>query len=74
MTTALAEIESQALQLTPENRVSLADRLLASVWGSPELEEAWSQEAEHCLAELESRRVVSVPVDVANARARATTR
>ena len=52
MTSSIAELESQALQLAPEDRVSLADRLLASVSADNEVDDAWSQEAERRLAEF----------------------
>jgi len=70
MPTSIAEIEVQALQLSPEDRAQLADILLASLSSDAELEEAWSAEAERRLAELESGSVVGIPVEVAIARAR----
>ena len=70
MPTSIAEIEVQALQLSPEDRAQLADTLLASLSSDAELEEAWSAEAERRLAELESGSVVGIPVEVAIARAR----
>ena len=74
MTSSIAELESQALQLAPEDRVSLADRLLASVSADDEVDEAWSQEAERRLAELENGTVAAVPLEVAIARARGAIR
>ena len=74
MTSSIAELESQALQLSPQDRVSLADRLLASVSADGEVDEAWSQEAERRLAELENGTVAAVPLEVAIARARGAIR
>ena len=74
MTSSIAELESQALQLAPEDRVSLADRLLASVSADNEVDDAWSQEAERRLAELEDGTVAAVPLEAAIARARGAIR
>ena len=74
MTSSIAELESQALQLSPQDRVSLADRLLASVSADGEVDEAWSQEAERRLAELENGTVAAVPLEAAIARARGAIR
>ena len=74
MTSSVAELESQALQLTPEDRVTLADSLLASISTGHALDDTWSQEAERRLAELENGTVVAVPIETAIARARAAVR
>ena len=74
MTSSIVELESQALKLTPEERVSLADRLLASVSADNEVDEAWSQEAERRLAELENGSVAAVPLEATIARARVAIR
>ena len=70
MATTLAELESLALRLTPEDRVRLADRLLASLWSDSAVEDAWSAESQRRLAELESGAVLAVPVETAIERAR----
>ena len=70
MAISRAELEAQALQLAPEERVHLADRLLASLSSNQELEEAWSVEAERRLADLESGSVVGVRIEESIARAR----
>lgn len=70
MPASVSDIETQALQLTPEERAHLADRLLASLSPDPDIEEAWSVEAERRLAELESGAVVGVPIEDAIRRAR----
>jgi putative addiction module component (TIGR02574 family) len=70
MSTSIAEVEAQALRLSPEDRANLADRLLASLGPDTEIEAAWSAEAERRLAELEGGSAVGVPVEIAIARAR----
>ena len=70
MSTSITEVEAQALQLSPEDRAHLADKLLASLSPDTEIEAAWSAEAERRLAELESGSVTGIPVEVAIARAR----
>ena len=70
MPTSIAELEASALQLAPEDRAQLADRLLASLSADPDLDEAWSIEAERRLSELESGNVIGVPIADAIARAR----
>jgi putative addiction module component (TIGR02574 family) len=70
MSTSIADIELQALQLSPEDRAHLADRLLASLRDDGEIEDAWSVEAERRLAELEGGSVSGIPVEVAIAQAR----
>ena len=74
MTSSITKLESQALQLAPEDRVSLADRLLASVSADNEVDDAWSQEAERCLAELENGTVADLSLEAAIARARVAIR
>ena len=70
MSTSLATVESQALELSPEERVQLADRLLASLSSDPQIEDAWFVEVERRLAEIEAGRSVLVPVELAIERAR----
>lgn len=54
MPPSLAKIEADALQLSAEERVRLADRLLASVSADPDVEEAWIEEVERRLGEVEA--------------------
>ena len=70
MATSIAELEANALQLAPEDRAQLADRLLASLSSDNDLDDAWSVEADRRLSELESGSVIGVPVADAIARAR----
>jgi putative addiction module component (TIGR02574 family) len=69
MAASLAKIEAEALQLSAEERVRLADYLLASVAGDPDVEEAWAEEVERRLAEVEAGAPL-VPLEDAVARAR----
>lgn len=66
----LATLEAEALKLTPEERVLLADHLLASVGSQGEVEEAWAAEVERRLAEVEAGSVQLVSVEEAIKRAR----
>lgn len=68
MAASLAKIEAEALQLSAEERARLADRLLASVSSEPEIEEAWAEEIERRLAEVEAG---APPVSLEEAVARA---
>ena len=70
MPTSVAELESQALALTPEERALLADHLLASLTSDPTVEEAWAAESQRRLAELESGSVLARSIESAIERAR----
>lgn len=70
MSTTLDAIEEEALKLMPEERVRLADHLLASVSGEKEVEEAWAAEVERRIAEVEAGRMVLIPAHEAILRAR----
>jgi putative addiction module component (TIGR02574 family) len=65
MADRVRELEAKALELSPEERARLAERLLASLEGiaAPEAEARWLAEAERRLAELESGAAVSTPAD-----------
>lgn len=69
MPPSLAKIEAEALQLSAEDRVRLADHLLASVSDAPDIEDAWAEEVERRLAEVEAGAPL-VSLDEAVARAR----
>ena len=69
MPASLAKIEAEALELSAEERVRLADRLLASVSADPESEQAWAEEIERRLVEVEAGApLVSLEDAVARAR------
>ena len=70
MPTTVADLEVQALRLTPEERAQLADRLLASLSADATVEEEWATEAQRRLAELEAGTVAVIPIEAAIARAR----
>jgi len=70
MSISIAEVEAQALLLSPEDRAQLADKLLASLAANADVEDAWSVEAARRLAELERGAVSGIPVRDAIARAR----
>lgn len=74
MTDTVTELESKALRLTPEDRVLLADRLLASISTDRSIDQAWAIESQRRLAELEAGTVVAVPLGMAVERARNATR
>lgn len=70
MHTTLDTIETEALKLLPEERVRLADHLLASVSGAKEVEEAWATEVDRRIAGVEAGRISLVPAHEAILRAR----
>ena len=70
MSSQLETIEAQALQLSAEERVQLADRLIASLFTGTEVEDAWAVEVERRFEDLECGRTHLVPASEAIARAR----
>lgn len=70
MSSQFATIEAEALKLSPEERASLADHLLASVGLNGEVGDAWGAEIERRLADVEAGRTLLVPVEEAIQRAR----
>jgi putative addiction module component (TIGR02574 family) len=71
METLLERLEAQALALTPGERAALAQRLLASLDKDAEIEEAWAEEVERRIAEVESGAVRVIPIAEALASVRA---
>lgn len=71
MSSQLEDVQAQALALSPEERVRLADRLIASVFEDHDIEEAWAVEVERRIAEIESGRTNLIPASEAIDRARA---
>ncbi len=69
MSTQLAALEAEALKLSPEDRVLLADHVLASLRAENEVEEAWGVEIERRLAKVEGGDVRLIPVEQAVQRA-----
>ena len=70
MTNAFASIEAAALLLSPEERVAIADRLLASLSVDSDADEAWQVEINRRIAEVEAGRMTVAPIEDAIARAR----
>jgi putative addiction module component (TIGR02574 family) len=71
MSSQLEVVEAEALKLSAEERVRLADRLLASLSEDAGVEEAWAAEVERRIAEIESGRAQLIPAGEAITRARA---
>lgn len=76
MPMTLDELETEALKLSLDDRVHLADRLWISADPTPEAEIAklWTAEAERRLEELRTGKVKSIPGDLVMARVRARLR
>ena len=70
MSTQLAILEAEALKLSPEDRVLLADHVLASLRTQDDVEEAWGAEIDRRLAAVEAGTVSLIPVEQAIQRAR----
>lgn len=70
MSTELAILEAEALELSPEDRVLLVDHVLASLRQRDDVEEAWGAETDRRMAELEAGDVDLIPVERAIQRAR----
>ena len=71
MSNVIEALQAQALKLTPDERIQLADRLIASVFEDHEVEEAWEVEVERRIEEIESGRSKLIRAAEAIARARA---
>jgi len=71
MDTELEKLEAEALKLEPGERAALAQRLLASLEEDADIEEAWAEEVERRIAEVEKGAVQLIPIDEALARVRA---
>ena len=69
---ALADVTKLALSLPVEDRVALARRVWDSVehFASPEIEEAWANEADRRWREIEEGRVQCLPADQVMKQAR----
>ena len=70
MASSLHAVEAAALELSPEERAQLAQRLLSSLVRDPEIEAAWDAEIRRRVADLESGVVTSIPADEVFAEAR----
>jgi putative addiction module component (TIGR02574 family) len=67
-----AELLKQALELTVEERASLAAQILESLDSSddPEVQAAWQAEIERRMAQLDSGEVQGVPIEEAKRQVR----
>ncbi|MGD9582871.1 MAG: addiction module protein [Lysobacterales bacterium] len=68
MTTTLAEVEAQALQLTPRERGELAHRLILSLDGPAEdtpeaIAQAWDEEIARRVADMDAGRTQWIPAE-----------
>lgn len=64
MTTLVDELSQKALELPPEERVRLAEKLLATVRElDAEVEAAWDQEIQHRLAEIDNGTAKLIPAE-----------
>jgi len=70
MNSSLEVLEAEVLQLAPKDRSHLLERLIASLDSDPEVEEAWTQEAQRREFQLESGSVTAIPGQEAIARLR----
>lgn len=70
MADPIETIEAKALALTPEERVRLADRVIASVFEDEDIEEAWSAEVEKRIDDIEAGRTSLILAGQSIARAR----
>lgn len=69
MSNPLTELESQAMKRPRAERARLADRLLASVYGDGEIDEAWAAAVERRIATVEAGAPL-IAAETAIARAR----
>lgn len=65
------QIESVLLQLPQHDRARLAERLIASLEGEGEVEEAWYNEAERLLGEIQTGEAETATVEEVFASLRA---
>lgn len=71
MQTSFETVESEALKLNVTERAKLAEHLIASLDEDSEIEEAWAEEVERRIAEIEAGTVQLIPAAAAIASARA---
>lgn len=64
MTTLVEELSQRALELPPEERVRLAEKILATVHEvDAEVEAAWDQEIQRRLAEIDNGTAKLIPAE-----------
>ena len=71
MSVDLKTLEAQALELTPEERALLVDRLLTSLFEDHDIEAEWVAEVERRIEDIEQgrSRLVSLEESLKKARA-----
>ena len=76
MSTPFADLEAEAMKLPHEDRLRLADHLLASLASNEveDIDEAWAEELERRLVDSEAGREKLVPSEEAVHRARSALR
>lgn len=67
MPTTVQAVAEQAMQLTPEDRELLVERLIASLEPVEPLHPAWRDEIARRVAEMDAGRVRFIPADEAMA-------
>lgn len=70
MPSSLHAVEVAALELGPEERAQLAERLLASLPRDSEVQAAWDEEIKRRVAELEAGLMETIPAAEVFAEAR----
>jgi putative addiction module component (TIGR02574 family) len=64
-------LEAEALKLTSSERAAFAQMLLASLDEDAEIEEAWAQEIDRRIADVERGAVQLIPIEEALTQVRA---
>ena len=67
---SFSSVEAEALLLSPEERATLADHLLASLATEREVEDAWAEEIKRRIAAVEAGEMKLSSVEQSIARAR----
>jgi putative addiction module component (TIGR02574 family) len=63
MSMTIDELEAAALDLSVEERARLAQRLMASIGATDEIEAAWIEEAERRYEDLRTGRDTGLPLE-----------
>ncbi len=69
MSTPFDDLEAEAMKLPRADRARLADRLLASVYGDSEIDDAWAAEVERRISAVEAGApLIAAETAIASAR------
>ena len=71
MSTTLEQIQADAMKLSAEERAELADRLWVSLARQDEIDQAWAEEIERRVRQLDSGEVETIPAEAVIAELRA---